>query len=97
MTEFKKFDKTAWYLTRAEEAARRAESSPVRLDRNMWLDLAQSWKFLAELQSQPCYCGRPSIGRKVFSNGAKLAVCERHMTELIVEDVLRKTGLKKPD
>ncbi len=41
-------EKRDYFLLRAEDAERHAEAGAKERDRQAWLDIAKSWRFLAE-------------------------------------------------
>lgn len=71
------------------------EASLDKSSSETWSILAHSWEFLARLQSDPCFCGAPSVGYKYFPDGEKRPLCGKHMIEILVWDTLNLAGVKK--
>jgi hypothetical protein len=81
MSRFARLDRKEWYELLADQARRSAEESPDPLRKAMWLEMAESWMFLAVLETEACFCGLPAIGLLFQEDGTRCPYCADHMAQ----------------
>ena len=92
MSDSYHLEKAVLCLRNADEAISKSESAETGEFKKLWLDFAQSWEFIAKLQLSPCFCGEPAVGFSYVWDGRTLALCETHMTEVLVRKALRQAA-----
>ena len=91
-----RFEKMTLYQAfeqRALDEARKARDPSIR---QSWELAASSWRHLAQMLSERCFCGRVAAGAKYYEGGGRVPYCGEHLTEAIVRDAKVRIGLK-PD
>ena len=89
-----RFEKLTLYQSfeqRALEEARKARDPVIR---HSWELAASSWRHLAEMLSERCFCGRLAVGSKYYDGGTRVPYCGEHLTEAIVHELKNRIGLK---
>ena len=90
---FEKLELYRSFEQRAVDEARKAHDPQIR---ESWELAASSWRHLAEMLSERCFCGRLAVGAKYYEGGARVPYCGEHLTEAICHELKGRIGLK-PD
>ena len=68
------------FLEQALAQAAKATDPEVR---QAWTTVAESWKQLAQISSERCFCGRDAVGSHHNGQGARTAFCYEHLREAL--------------
>ena len=91
-----RFEKLTFYQSfeqRALDEARKAHDPTIR---QSWELAASSWRHLAEMLSERCFCGRIALGAKFYEGGERVPYCAEHLHEALIRDIKGRLRLK-PD